>query len=90
MIRINELRVGNWVSFDSGATNLDRIGQITVEEFDCFSPSGERENIYPIPLSPEILEKCGLEWDIFWQGFADSRGVIFLQKGNTEKGYNVW
>lgn len=60
MIKNNEVRVGNWVkegdwSSDSIFVQLDSIEPIIGEyEWD--------ENLFnPIPLTPEILEKCGFE-----------------------------
>lgn len=62
MIKKEELRIGNKVNYHNDSTlftviEIDTLGirvvneeQETWIEYDCFSP---------IPLTPEILEKCG-------------------------------
>ena len=61
MIPANELRIGNWAS--NGEKNF---------VFDASSlydaTSGLTSKfIFPIPLTPEVLEKCGFDWRI-WDG----------------------
>lgn len=51
MIHVNELRVGNLVNYDGKIT---AITGHSIWSFDIFSV-----HIQPIPLTPEILEKCG-------------------------------
>lgn len=68
MIAANQLRIGNWVKYHDDDTlfkvvEIDTLGmrvendeQNTWIEYDCFSP---------IPLTPEILEKCGFAyWEL--------------------------
>lgn len=60
MIQANELRIGNWLLFtDFPVYNNPvqvRQGELKQEWLDWFAK--------PIPLTPEILEKCGFEnWD---------------------------
>jgi len=63
MITANELRIGNWViGANKELFQIDGYGIANVEAFQC--------DIEPIPLTPEILEKCGFE-DI-----SDKKGVI--------------
>ena len=50
MIKANELRVGNWVLLGKDYYEIDSI---------CAWGKGTHLN--PIPLTPEILEKCGLK-----------------------------
>lgn len=47
MIHANELRLENWVRIDTIFTRVELIDQ-----------AGTYENWHPIPLTPEILEKC--------------------------------
>lgn len=54
MIQANELRLGNMVK-DLTSGNWYRIA--TISEDDDF----EKMDMAPIPLTPEILEKCGFE-----------------------------
>ena len=50
MIKANELRIGNWVN--------DKIGLVTIGENGKINFADVYE---PIPLTPEILEKCGFK-----------------------------
>lgn len=53
MIQANELRIGNWVK-----SNIYQ--QVTVEILDWLSNDRHNhDSLQPIPLTPEILEKCG-------------------------------
>lgn len=59
MIPANELRIGNWVKL----IGTDRVYTIT---FPLHNDLAEQwhtalDYIQPIPLTPEILEKCGFE-----------------------------
>jgi hypothetical protein len=54
MIKANELRIGNWVK-----SNIEQ--QVTIEtiEYLLNDKISDKSIIQPIPLTPEILEKCG-------------------------------
>lgn len=59
MIQANELRIGNWVIYHSDEdmfTAIDGTDIVTME-----SKIEYAEKHSPIPLTPEILEKCGFE-----------------------------
>jgi len=57
MISANELRIGNWVN-----NALSQPIQVEVENIKW------AQDIYPIPLSPEIMFKAGFTYsDPFWQ-----------------------
>ena len=69
MIQANELRIGNWITADenkiaskvflSGLLKVDTIlfDGVGHSKFDCAEYPFEK--LHPIPLTPEILEKCG-------------------------------
>ena len=61
-MKANELRIGNWVNeFDKQTGEMKPI-QIDYDWFYSAASSNDFErNYYPIPLTPEILEKCGFE-----------------------------
>jgi hypothetical protein len=66
MIQANELRVNNWVILDwDGDKRPQQIDGINfpyvyiAEWEDNF----KLDDCHPIPLTPEILEKCGFEWE---------------------------
>lgn len=55
MIQANELRIGNWVTLDGSVTH--GTFQLSIKSFHRFK---DNETDYaPIPLTPEILKKCG-------------------------------
>lgn len=54
MIKANELRIGNWVSNGEKNYTVDvnmLYDMVTLEHYEMF----------PIPLTTDILEKCGFE-----------------------------
>jgi hypothetical protein len=55
MIQATELRIGNWVYAGD---------KITLIYIDSVCEWGERP-LYGIPLTPEILEKCGLKLNVY-------------------------
>jgi hypothetical protein len=58
-IKASELRIGNWVTTDAGRTGIiDGYAIQQIDEAGDVFDSGFR----PIPLTPEILEKCGFEY----------------------------
>lgn len=63
MLKANELRVGNkimqhWDYDDVGPNSHEVIH--TIEPYECMLLF-EKDIYSPIPLTPEILEKCGFE-----------------------------
>ncbi len=69
MIQANELRIGNWVAANSPAMIVKEINQYEVglympnSEADLFHE--EIEKLEPIPLTEDILLKCGFEKEYF-------------------------
>ena len=57
MVQANELRLGNWVHLIDDDIN-DPI-KITLPYLEICNQTPEKFN--PIPLTPELLEKCGFE-----------------------------
>ena len=61
MIAANELRIGNWVMYDNRLFQIEAISRslpcLNTDEFGIGVV--DWNNINPIPLTPEILEKCG-------------------------------
>lgn len=78
MINVNELRIGNLVVTDIGSTVPIRGGGINAIE------QGQLK-VYPIPLTPEILEKCGFEKmePITWHGNGYDYTLSAEQGGTT-------
>ena len=70
MIQANELRIGNWVQHDGYLLSLCGMDKkyAYVESNNTKDPYQHRkyfETIEPIPLTEEILLKCGFENDDF-------------------------
>lgn len=68
MIQVNDLRIGNWLTFISVPVKMSAINW---EEWGELRPYFEYNNnkyytatfdsLHPIPLDAELLEKCGFE-----------------------------
>ena len=58
MINANELRIGNYINvYDGvGPKYMYQVTGYDIDEID-----GDGTDCFPIPLTPEILEKCGAE-----------------------------
>ena len=61
MINPQELRLGNWVGYDSRYFKIHSIADIfpTLNTTEFGIGVVDYNNIYGIPLTPTILEKCG-------------------------------
>jgi hemerythrin superfamily protein len=63
-MKAQELRINNWV-FIPGIDRYVKVSAIYKSHFRCEDSNGVsfdeslRINYHPIPLTPEILEKCG-------------------------------
>lgn len=78
MVHTTQLRIGNWVMHDNEPYQfkLDSFERLT----DGSDPKMVQwfQDLEPIPLTPEILEKCGFKlWDDM------SRYSIEFENGNT-------
>ena len=59
MIKIEELRVGNWVYIEGSRQQIDAIENATAPE-KCEVDYTLIKHVHPIPLTEELLtEKCG-------------------------------
>ena len=62
MLQANELRLGNWVNYHNDDTPF-RIIEIAISGLSVKNSEEETwielDQFSPIPLTPEILEKCG-------------------------------
>lgn len=67
MVKTNELRIGNWVDYSDGnyydgkRFKVSSISDRGVNEWRDMGASGcaEFEKLQPIPITEEILLKCG-------------------------------
>jgi len=86
MIQANELRIGNIIYLDG----YEEITEITTEGVKTnFTDSHfvDFDSIYPIPLTPEILEKCGFiksdnSQDLYWYLNQDGFEISIQECGD--------
>jgi hypothetical protein len=92
MIQANELRIGNLVK-DRGGKILkldywegpDKIAmEMTFHGFPVHAMTEYIPYLQPIPLTPEILEKCGFKK---WKGRVMENTNIWMKKYEHEAGY---
>lgn len=90
MIKANELRLGNWVYSLFIAHEPKKIPtqiiSITGDNTD-----GQYDEMEPIPITPEILEKCGFEY-FAWPDFLEFTHYIkddFILR-ETDSGYSFF
>jgi hypothetical protein len=69
-IKASDLRIGNWVHKIHSSVNRSLYieeSDFPMETIDCgfvkVLEIAEYEDLQPIPLTPEILEKCGFQKD---------------------------
>lgn len=96
MIKANELRLGNWIVFNN-FLSPEKYIQVNATFFSSWLGGRNRQEIKNdevinkyysgIPLTPEILEKCGFEQDefitrdFFKQGFFNFKAVNHYEDG---------
>ncbi len=90
-----ELRIGNLVYFNGKNKEIGVISEIKTSIAPCLEYVGlnKRSNIYyqtkhlqPIPLTEEILLKCGFDFGIKLQDFVKGK-YQFVEITNTIDGY---
>jgi hypothetical protein len=80
----NELRIGNWYQNNKGEYQQitprffsSLAGGLSWEDQKAAGYSELSGYFHPIPLSPEILEKCGFEKDYNGYRLKDHMGLSF-------------
>jgi hypothetical protein len=63
-MQANELRIGNWVKLPEDVEG-DRYAQIGRDDFEYVRGLCNIEQMSPIPLTPEILEKAGFKKEFY-------------------------
>jgi hypothetical protein len=92
MINATELRIGNWVTYhgeNDMPCQIDGQDILNIE----YCGSGYNEIHSPIPLTPEILERCGWIWNEECNSFekypnGDAR--MNLQKVDVNSSYTMF
>ena len=71
MINIKELSVGNWVKFPHGIDKIDELCMWADSAAPATNCPVSVENLEPIAITPEILEKNGIEkeYNILYDDF---------------------
>lgn len=85
MIKANELRLGNLITkhFENGKGEIELVTSRTI--FDCHANPTGKFSYSGIPLTPEILKKCGAEEDTFWWGDGIEGFHIFTGLEDIER-----
>jgi hypothetical protein len=89
MIQSNELRIGDivlrakWLQKSYTLPNEWEYDQITVSHNDITACVVKPESFNPIPLTPEILEKCGFEKDID-DMYLETKHILFVSYNDDE------
>lgn len=79
-MKANELMIGDWVLAYGKKTQIVWVGNIRKLAVRGFPSEFYEDEISPIPLTPEILEKNGFKFTDPWYEFGDF-GVIFNKDG---------
>ena len=90
MINANELRIGNWV-LDENNNQVQCIGWLSgcIITFVDNVPVGKKdEKFSPIPLAPEILEKCGFVKQNYYINEVYGN-ANFKFKQHADKSYDI-
>lgn len=94
----NEIQIGDWVRYryndrngeeivkDFQVDHLDRLGRAIYVWGKELGNVGRVNQIEPIPLTPEILEKNGFRWT----GSGDSTGMLSTPWGFDGIRYNIY
>jgi hypothetical protein len=95
-MNISELRIGSWVLLDTGMTLPQPHRIMSKDIYDlCEGLLPEQINIHPIPITPEILQKCefkyrrcGISGADMWQGLDiwHKDGITFRGNISTARG----
>lgn len=88
-MKAQELRINNWVKHPKG--HYLQVREILQPALSVKGTGGVRDeliysDVSPIPLTPEILEKCGFEWSIYHQAFHKI-GFVFDLSERHVRGY---
>lgn len=86
----NELRIGNWVNTDRGIGRVTMLQVGGAEAFQIGVTVAPLQNyVYnnpkaePIPLTPELLEKCGFKCIAEGRDYFELKDLrIFLHRGD--------
>lgn len=71
MINANELRIGNWIYIDNGGKPKYEY-QVTAHDIEEIEGYGA--DAFPVPLTPEVLERCGFKKLNFGKDIYSIRG----------------
>ncbi len=98
MIQNKDLRIGNIISIKRNyQIEFNEVIGISDDNVSITSlldggnfPRMELDLLQPIPLSPEILEKCGFEKDRYGFGFSNSNFSLYWTEKRPERFLPCW
>lgn len=73
MLKANELRIGNWVNNGHYNTTVSALIISVIE--------ANKQEFFPISLTPELLVKCGFNRDVDYDGdplWSMSNSLLYL------------
>lgn len=104
MINVRELRIGNIVNDDTNLAQeigckvvgiVESISEENIElkylrsDGDTFYGEEHPINLSPIPLTEELLLRCGFEWDKYNKSFFNKEFKPFITKNDGSKWWRI-
>jgi hypothetical protein len=78
-MKVEELRIGNYVNFKFKTGDIITIKKDYCEiQSDNMIIKSEYSDLQPIPLTPDILEKCGFDMNPDWEKYDGYAAVLDL------------
>lgn len=99
MIQVNELRINNVIEYFGDFYRVTTINYRqadgTYETFFVRLRGGEThsskvEEIIPIPLTEDILLKCGFEWNDLARCYQDDHMIELVNEEGINPNYFIW
>ena len=74
-----ELRIGNWV-YNQTTASYQQVYPMMIPQIHSIQKEGRGTNITPIPLTEEILLKCGFQMfrGEFWNSVSSSMDISIV------------
>lgn len=90
MIKSTELRINNWVYNSTTKENMLVYPMMIAQLSRLEKDGGQSVNIHPIPLTEEIILKCGFEYQKDNNSYQLDSDLGFTIWGRVYSGFNVY